>query len=234
MNALLALLLVAQAPVPPTTPVAAVSHPDVVRVGMPINLYADASVSSKPLAWRQLLGPKAPYTTYAQDDRKGVLLVMRNPPAGMYRFALIAIGDAPDAFDFAFADVVVLPQPTPPAPAPVPAPATVPVPAKAPPRATEAVEGPLSATLIFDLDDPSTAHLRASDVKDQLAALDCKWFVAATASPAARGYMPFVPSSGLPAAFVVDSRGRVILTVKAPVKPADVVAPIQAIRGVSP
>jgi hypothetical protein len=94
-----------------------------------------------------------------------------------------------------------------------------------------AVAGKLHATLVFDLDEPSTAPLRVSKIKADLAALDCQWYVAPTASAVATAFKAYSDTSGVPVVFISDDAGKIVATVKAPTKPADVVDQVKALRG---
>ena len=119
--------------VPP--PQAIITAPASVPSGSALVLLADKSNGS--LAWK-IVSPKVACLTLDQGSRRNVALVIPLPADGVYRFALIATGDAAGTFDFDFADVLVGggqpspipgpgPSPTPVPPQPIPpAPATLP------------------------------------------------------------------------------------------------------------
>lgn len=240
---LLALLLAAsghvaaQAPAPqPATspapgrvaPIALITAPPSVPAGAPLILTAERSTSRGPVAW-SLIAPKGPFEVWSRPGSPDGMLLIRNPvPGATYKFALVATGDEP-AFAFDFADVAVAPTGPvpPPGPGPEPAPPTPPV----PPPVPAGYAGHVHATLVFDLDDPSTAQLRASPVKDDLKALDASWYTAPTAGTVCRRFAHHTAVDGLPIVYFTDPKGNVLDRLKSPRAEAEVLAMLRKIRG---
>ena len=224
--------------------------------GSVVFVNAAGSVSAWPLQFAVVGKPDEPKSTL--DGGMGA--IFPGLVDGQYFIAVTASGPVdgkPPAIDTAVVAVTVgpVPKPTPtddptlaskidelsatvstglaqiiakldaiPAPAPVP-------PTPTPPPAPPGFAGHVHATLVFDLDEPSTALLRASTVKAEMKALGADWYVAPTAGPVAKLFASYTTADGLPTVYFTDDAGKMLGTLKAPTTKDQVVAKMKAIRG---
>jgi hypothetical protein len=164
----------------------------------------------------------APDVYYRLDTGKRLLYFSTTTP-GLYPFKVLAIGQVDGKVKLSKAKVTIQvgPAPTPPPIVPV-APVEPVVPAFA---------GKIHATLIFNLDEPSTAPLRISSIKADLAVLGADWYVAPSGGDVAKLFGKYTTADGLPAVYLTDDLGRMLGVVKAPTSKDQVLARVKAIRG---
>jgi hypothetical protein len=210
----------APAPVlPPGTPQAVLKSDALgpVAPGAWVTLDASATVGDD-LDW----DTDAPDTFYRIDTGKRLVYFSTTTP-GSYPFKVLAIGSVDGKLKLSKAKVTIQVGP---APLPTPVIPVAPVAPAIPPFA-----GKLHATLVFDLDEPSTAPLRISSVKADLALLGTDWYVAPSGGDVAKLFSRYTVASGLPTVYITDDAGAMRGTVKAPTSKDQVVAEIKAIRG---
>ncbi len=207
---------------------ASIDAPASIPAGGDLLLLADKS-GGVTFSWK-LISPKVPFLTLGNGEAAAI----RGPAPGVYRFVLIVTGSAPGSYDFDFADILVpSAEPTPtPTPAPVPPPPDPP-PQPSPdpsPAPTPGFAGHIHATLVFDLDEPSTAQLRASTVAADLLAMNATWYAAASGGTVAKIFAKIAPNDGLPVVYFTDDLGNLRGTLKAPTTKAAVIAKLTRIR----
>lgn len=216
-----------QVPPPPTPPLVVAKAVAASKATYPSGsvVYVDAtgSTTSWPLQFQVVGRPSEPKATL--DGGNGVIYPAL--PDGVYFVAVSAsvpVEGKPPAIDTAVVAVTIGP---PPAPAPDPTPGP-PIPPPVPPAFT----GKIHATLVFDVDEPSTAQLRASTVKADLKTLNADWYVAPTAGAVAGMFARFTSADGLPTIYFTDDAGKMLgVPLKAPTSKDQVTARIKAIRG---
>ena len=226
----LALLLAAAPLAPAAPPRAVIDGPDQAPPGGSVLLDGRRSANDQgqPLSWRLLNSDKA-FLTFDKDGRKDAFCFLPAADPGLYRFALVALGQ-PDGGTLT-ADVAIHEVQVGPAPAPAP-PAPPPTPPPAPPPAA----GKLYASLVTQLPmDPATARLAASPgLAPALAALGCDWKVVGVGSEAfaRRNFAPVVQGAGAtPALILQDATGRVLAAAKLPATEDEVLAAVRRARG---
>jgi hypothetical protein len=226
------------APIAKPTPVASVKIPvGPLYAGDLITLDATASIGDT-IDWEVVSPPEL--TTFDVDSNR-LKLTFANRLPGTYIFRFEAESIMPDPGSplgykiakskqrvvFTTISSTPVPDPTPtPGPTPPPIPPT-------PPPAPVVFTGHVHATLVFDLDEPSTAPLRASTVKADLKALNADWYIAPTAGPVAKLFASYTTADGLPTVYYTDDLGKMLGTLKAPTTRDQVLAKMKAIRGVT-
>lgn len=214
-------------PSAPVVPVATISAPASVPPGTPLVLFADGSVSKSPLNW-VLISPKgSAFSVYSSPTLAGAVLIVPAPTPGVtYKFAMVASGDAPPfAFDFAEVPVQAATPPIPPSP-PGPFPDPTPTPPPEP-----GFTGHLHSVLVFDVDEPSTAQLRASTIKADAKTLDSEWYVAPSVGATAQLFAKYTAADGVPTVYFMDDAGKIIDRLKSPTTKDQVLAKLKTIRG---